>query len=432
VRLEGPFSNRALLGLGWTSVKQEDYRKALVPWSMLIERNVTDPSVQEALIGVPYAYGKLGMYGKSAIMYGNALETIGNELDKLDASIKSIKEGKFLEALVREEIKKDKNWVIRLRDLPETPETYYLMELMASHDFQSSLQNYLDLEELRKKLDSWKDYYDAYEEIIALRRAYYEPLLPSIDEQFRKLDSRISLRFEQRDKIAGRLKNMLVSPRPDFLATADERIARAEIAALEKRLGPSATDVNTTTGHRISRLKGFLHWNIVTEYDKRLTEAFEHLDDLDKDIERLRSIYTSFVRTRQAATQSYQGYDEQIRHLRIKTTKAMEQVKVLMARQGHMLETLAVNQLASRRESLEQSQVKARFAMAESYDRATTEKPRQEPAPQESESTGDEQAQAEPSAEEASAEQGDAPASDNADAATTGSAAEQESPETAE
>jgi hypothetical protein len=42
-----------------------------------------------------------------------------------------------------------------------------------------------------------------------------------------------------------------------------------------------------------------------------------------------------------------------------------------MARQGRMLETLAINELDRRRKRLEEYQVKARFALAESYDRAT-------------------------------------------------------------
>jgi hypothetical protein len=41
-----------------------------------------------------------------------------------------------------------------------------------------------------------------------------------------------------------------------------------------------------------------------------------------------------------------------------------------MARQGHMLEVMAVNELARRRERLAEFQIKARFAMADSYDRA--------------------------------------------------------------
>ena len=41
-----------------------------------------------------------------------------------------------------------------------------------------------------------------------------------------------------------------------------------------------------------------------------------------------------------------------------------------MARQGNMLETMAVNELTRRRERLSEFQIKARFAMADSYDRA--------------------------------------------------------------
>jgi hypothetical protein len=40
------------------------------------------------------------------------------------------------------------------------------MELMASHDFQTALQNYLDLEDLRSKLMSWKTSFEAFDDII--------------------------------------------------------------------------------------------------------------------------------------------------------------------------------------------------------------------------------------------------------------------------
>ena len=77
-------------------------------------------------------------------------------------------------ALVRNESKLDRNWVVRLRELPESPETYYLTELMASNDFQESLQNYFDLEELRGKLAAWTDSLDAFGDIIGKRGRYYD------------------------------------------------------------------------------------------------------------------------------------------------------------------------------------------------------------------------------------------------------------------
>ena len=371
VRLNGPFSDRALLGSGWADALQGRFERALVPWSTVVTREVTDASVQEAMLAVPYSYGKLNVTGKAALMYGSALEKFGSEVDKLGTSIESIREGRFLQALVREEVKQDADWVVRLRELPHTPETYYLLDLMASHDFQESLKNYLDLEQLRTKLGSWERDLDAFEEIIAQRRAYYEPLLPVIDREFRRLDSQMRLRLEQRDRIEQRLKAMLVVPRPDYLATAGERIIYEQIALLERKLTAGGAAVPGDVEARIARMRGVLHWNIHTEYDRRFTEAHTHLRDLNGEVVRLKREYAAFVRTRQAATQSCEGYDDLIRRQRSLIRAAREKVGDLMARQGHMLETMAVNELTARRERLAEFQIKARFGMADSYDRAT-------------------------------------------------------------
>lgn len=368
VRLTGPFSNKALLGAGWASAESGKYERALVPWSMLSRRNVTNKAVQEVMLGVPYAYGKLGVYGKAAILYGNALESFSKEIERLDASIKSIREGKFLAALIREEIKKDKYWVVHLRELPESPETYYLLDMLASHDFQESLKNYFDLAELQRKLNHWEGYIDAFEEITRIRAAYYEPLLPSVEAKFRMLDSKMKLRVEQRDHLDKRLKKMLVAPRPDFLATMNERLTLQELDKMQKSL-PVNADPKILA--RIARLRGVISWKIDTEYQDRFSKASKHLHELDADVEKLRKIYHSFVRTRQAATQSYKGYDQELTQLRIKMRQADEVIKQLMARQGHMIEVMAINELEMRRKRLEEYQVKARFAMAESYDRAT-------------------------------------------------------------
>ena len=370
VRLNGPFSNRALLGSGWADIFQGRFERAIVPWSILVIREVTDDSVQEAMLAAPYAYGKLNVYSKAALMYGSALENFDTELNKLDESIKSIREGHFLRALAREELKQDANWVVKLRKLPQTPETYYLLELMAAHDFQESLKNYLDLEQLRKKLEAWEGDLDAFEEIIEQRRAYYQPLLPAIDREFRQLDSQMRLRLEQRDRIEQRLKKMLVVPRPDYLATYTERITSEQIWVMEQRLSTSNTAVIERIEPRIKRLRGLLHWNIYTEYDQRFTEAYRNLLDLNHEVDLLKTRYKAFVRTRQAATQSYEGYADVIRRQRFRMREAWEKVQVLMARQGHMLEIMAVNELTNRRERLAEFQIKARFAMAESYDRA--------------------------------------------------------------
>jgi predicted negative regulator of RcsB-dependent stress response len=378
VRLDGPFSNRALLGTGWVDVSLGDYQRALVPWTMLHKRQVTDASVQEALLAVPYAYGKLDVYGKSAILYGQAMDVFGAEVARLDASIKSIREGKFVQAMLREDNERDRNWLVNIRELPEEPETYYLLDLLASHDFQEALKNYLDLAELRIKVSAWLRSLDVYEDIIEIRRNYYTPLLPVVEKDFKALDSRIKLRLEQRERVSQRLQGMLIARRPEYLASSDERAAGDSLARLRVYLDAHANLDTTETSQRIARLQGLLQWQINTEYDARLTETFEHLRTLDEYIDKLNKTYNSFIRTRQAATQSYEGYEIPIRQFRTRLQQAEVKLNGIMARQGRMMEVMAINELEKRRQKLEDYQIKARFALAESYDRATKKQQQQE------------------------------------------------------
>jgi len=369
VRLEGPFSNQALLRAGLAEVSAKQYDRALVPWNILANREPTDVAVQEAMLAAPHAYASLKLYGRSALMYGRALELFSNQIEKVDASIDSVKQGRFLKALIREESREDQSWVIRLRSLPGAPETYYLVELMASHDFQTALHNYLDLEDLRSKLMAWQTGLEAFDDIIRLRKQNYEPLLPVVDAQFQELNSRMRLRLEQRKHLAERLQTMLTAPRPDYLATADERTAGERIALIKKQLGNSDSAESLALRQRAARLQGVLTWRLETEYQERLTAAYEHLNELNTQVDALTRQYDAFVRTRQAATHSYVGYDAQIAQLRERVRRALERVDTLMARQGHMIETVATNHLQARRERLVAQQTQARYGAADSYDR---------------------------------------------------------------
>jgi tetratricopeptide (TPR) repeat protein len=371
VRLEGPFSNQALLSAGWASVSTENYDRAVVPWSILAEREVTDSATQEALLALPYAYGKLEIHGRAAIHYGRALDAFGAEIEKLTASIDSIREGNFLEALIREEIRQDSDWVIRLRSLPETPETYYLMELMASHDFHTGLQNYLDLAYLKRKLLTWEGGFDAYEDMVGIRRDHYEPLLPDIDDQFRKLDSRMRLRTEQHKMLVKRRDDLLTMPRPELLATPDEQLILERIELIEAALAGNERGDKDALQARLDRLRGLVTWSIETEYHARFTEFDKNLRSLGEAMAVAQDEYDEYVRSRQAATHSFVGYDKPITRLRADVRQAVERIDRLMARQGHLLEVVAIDELIARRDHLENYGDKARFALADSYDRAT-------------------------------------------------------------
>jgi tetratricopeptide (TPR) repeat protein len=374
VRLDGPFSNQALLSAGWANMAVDKVERAVVPWSSLADREVTDVATQEAMLALPYAYGKLDVHGRAAVYYGRALDAFGTEIDKLNESIESIREGKFIEALVREEIRKDRDWVVRLRSLPEAPETYYLMDLLASHDFQTGLQNYLDLADLRRKLVEWQSGFDAYDEMVEIRSDHYEPLLPEIDDEFRELDSRMRLRTEQHKMLIKRRDDLLTTPRPEFLATPEEQAILARLEALELQ-----AIANASAMQRIQRLKGILVWRLETEYHERLSEFDQNLRNLDEAMALAQTQYDEYVRVRQASTHSYVGYEKPISRLRVHAANAVQKIDLLMARQGRVLEKVALDELLARRSRLESFGDKARFALADSYDRATQSQARAEP-----------------------------------------------------
>ena len=369
VRLDGPFSNQALLSAGWANMSIDQYERAIVPWSILAEREVTDPATQEALLALPYAYGKLDVHGRAAIYYGRALDSFGAEVNKLNDSIESIRNGKFLEALIREEIRNDDTWIVRLRELPETPETYYLMDLLASHDFHTGLQNYLDLADLHRKLKAWETSFDSFEEMADIRAAHYEPLLPEVDTLFRELDSRMRLRIEQHKMLVQRRDEMLTAPRPEFLATREEQAMLRRIGKIELQL--ATTPDAGPSMQRLERLKGMLTWTLETEYHDRLAAFDRNLRGLDEAMAVAEKQYDQYVRARQAATHSYVGYEDPINRLRAQVRMSTDEVERLMARQGYLLEVVAIDELIARRSRLENYGDKARFALADSYDRAT-------------------------------------------------------------
>ncbi|MDH3770443.1 MAG: hypothetical protein OET79_05600, partial [Nitrospirota bacterium] len=332
---------------------------------------VTDRATQEAMLALPYAYGKLNVHGRAAIFYGRALDSFSAEVDKLNESIDSIREGKFLQALIREEIRQNKDWVIRLRSLPETPETYYLMELLASHDFQTGLQNYLDLADLRRKLLAWGGSFDSFDEMVDIRHAHYEPLLPDVDTEFRELDSRMRLRIEQHKMLVQRRDDLLTKPQPKFLATREEQAILRRIELIETQLHGSTSASAASSTRRLARLKGLLMWTLETEFHDRLTKFDENLRGLDSAMAFLQEKYDEYVRARQAATHSFVGYEKPIKRLRAHVQMSVEKIDRLMARQGHLLEVVAIEELIARRGRLENYGDKARFALADSYDRAT-------------------------------------------------------------
>jgi hypothetical protein len=199
-----------------------------------------------------------------------------------------------------------------------------------------------------------------------------------VDTTFRELDSRLRLRREQHKMLVRRRDDLLTTPRPKFLATPEEMAVLARIEYIEGQLEDASTPFEGALVWRMQRLKGLLTWTLETEYHTRLTEFDQNLRTLDDAMTVAQTQYEQFVRSRQAATHSFEGYETPISRLRSRVSEAIQRVDLLMKRQGRQLEIVAIDELMARRGRLENYRDKARFALADSYDRATQAQARSE------------------------------------------------------
>ena len=157
-------------------------------------------------------------------------------------------------------------------------------------------------------------------------------------------------------------------PRPDWFISTSEKDYFEVIDSINRNISvqPDANDYR----RRLNRIAGLLRWQVLTRYEHRKREASTLLQGLNKELDRLKLMHHSFIRSRQMLVYTYEGYDDQLNHLVVRVGSARHKVHSLMLQQRRILETAAIVELERRRKQLQANQVKARFASARSYDRA--------------------------------------------------------------
>lgn len=154
-RLEGPMSNKALLGLGRVYSAKELHKKSLAPWLKLIERDTSDPAVQDGLLAVPFAFGKLNAYKQALDYYQQALAAYKAEMEQVQQATVTVSSGVLVDNLARimsgQEV--GNRWFVSR--LPDTPGGRYLWQLFATNEFQESLKNYAQIRLSLGKLEQW-------------------------------------------------------------------------------------------------------------------------------------------------------------------------------------------------------------------------------------------------------------------------------------
>lgn len=206
VRLKGPFSNNAILALGWSYYERRDFKRALAYWLELASRNSADPFVQEALVLAPRAFEAVQANQQALDGYQRASRVLGAELQQL--------------AKIEQDIGAP-GWLDRLNPFPQSdlfgdplavPETLVpldsntvsqLYSLFSNHPFNEGYQQYGQLKRLRALLDqrgadlrvlremaAWHRSRQGQLEAVAARVAVTRQRLTQVAERYPALNKR--------------------------------------------------------------------------------------------------------------------------------------------------------------------------------------------------------------------------------------------------
>jgi len=374
VRLNGLLSNKALLGMGWAHSANDQMERALVHWTELHDRSRLDSAVQESLLAVPYALGKLGAYQRSLEKYEEAIDVYVREMKRLDASIAAIRAGKLMGLFLQEDPIEEMGWFWNLEKLPDTPESHYLEHLLSGHDFQEALKNYRDLRFLQARLDQWSSDVGIYQDMLDARRAAFAKRLPAVQQSRRAQD--LAKLTAARTGYADELARIESESRVEALATDKEQELLARLERIRQLLARQV-DATSEAQQRYHLLRGLLTWDITADFASRLWQAKSSLNELDRLLQEAGTRRDALERAQQEMPRAFQAFDERIRELlpRIRQLRGTSN-ELARAQEVHLGE-LAITELLRQQERLATYLTQARFAVAQIYDQSSSS-PKQE------------------------------------------------------
>jgi len=369
VRLAGPYSNKALLGVGWADAEQDNYRAALAPWVELQDRDLLDSAVQESLLAVPYAFSRLEADAQAADYYVNAINAFTSEIARIDEAVASVKNGELLAGWLAAQESEAVGWYFELDQIPASTESRYLVELMASNRFQEGVKNYHDLLSMSDNLTDWVDSLGAFDDILDTRQHAYEERLPAIASSLN--DIQLDALERQRVELESRLLTIEQTEDVVALGTRDQQRIWGELEAMEQKLATIEGEPNAAELlEKQQFFKGLLLWELRRDYRARLWNEQRSLRDLETALSEARQRHHTVTTASDSWPDEFVELTARIGGLRPRVQSLQSSTQAAVTDQRQYLELVAVETLESQRDRLNTYMVQARFSLATIYDRA--------------------------------------------------------------
>ena len=181
VRLDGAFSNKALLGLGWAYSQQNKFRDALVPWLALSEKNPLDVTVQEAKLASAFAFRELGAEKRALELYKDSIDNYEDVKKQFHKVMSASFSKSVFSPLLKSKRTDDYGVTLGIQEQLANKNGSVLVDLLKQEAFQKMFNDYRDLKQLQNQLSNWREDLDRMTIVMSLKTGDQQPVAKGVN-----------------------------------------------------------------------------------------------------------------------------------------------------------------------------------------------------------------------------------------------------------
>lgn len=373
VRLSGPFSNQALLGIGWAYNANKQPRESLKPWMELSSRPAADSATQEALIAIAYTLEQLKQRRLALTYYEKAVSAYDQVRAELDTVLSGVDYVEFLRNSLPSSFAFDDKWSdtgVQIRALPAAE---YLNGLLTSREFQKAYRDYRDLNYLRLQVDKWNEKIPMLRIMLEERRRQYTINVAQVAGS--RYAERLTDLYGKRAIVASDVADIEDHEKINRLATQEERDRLKQLQEIKSKLDALAArglDVNAEIKeYRI--LYGLTQWKLYTEYPLRLWQVKKGLRELDRALAQGAQAQSSLENVLDITPLNFDGFSDRIGKLERYLKNLSEHLDSAAKKQEQYCNQLIIDALSQKRRQVDLHRTRALYAQARLSDQLSHE-----------------------------------------------------------
>lgn len=347
VRLEGPFSDTALLlhAQSWLEGDRPD--KAMGPLTELSGRSIQHESVQAARLALPHLSLLRGNPGRAVEQYRAAIQAYDEHFGYIQQIRDDIFSGRWFDSLVTEPA-----WSTAMEPLPpfepnRVDSFATFAPLFATHAFQNSWRDYHETLRQIHLVEAWQQRMPALEKLLRAHERKHQQLVPAArtllgearamkpEEEFQSLQQRLQQAIREND-----YRQFATGEERQLLATLDE--AREYAARWPERMEPEIRE-------KLDFYSGVLAWQIQENIVPRQWRRVKELQASQALLEKHGNYVERVKRASSGDSTRLQQYRREYAALSAALDRLQRRGRILLARHRRHIESLALTQLEQTR-----------------------------------------------------------------------------------